>query len=285
MITTNVSKEDSILNGMMCYLRRVEFRNGTASTLFLSFPNDEAIGSFRRRHYQLKFPDEVSQKWVPLKRVPQNFFIPKTKGSKSSISVERCQFPIEFCAATTICKYQGKTAKSLEIDLSGYAFKGGAYTALSRCETKEGNRLVSDISEKNVMQSPDVVGEMSSLRSERKLRCQLVYPNPSRTYLNLIHHNVQSLCSHFPIIKSSAIYKRADVIFLCESWLNCFDNSSQLEISGFVMHRFDYPCGSHRAHAGSVLYVRETLPIENVDSNFFGPQRSTQFVQLNTGSL
>ena len=139
MITTNVSKEDGIINGMLGILKKIHFKNSTPSILFMSFPDDKLVGRLRRKHYLATFPEEVQQGWVPIKRTVQTFCLPKSARSKTSIGVERCQFPIEFCAATTIFKYQGKSAKSLEINLSGYNFKGGAYTALTRCETRLGN--------------------------------------------------------------------------------------------------------------------------------------------------
>ena len=88
---------------------------------------------------------------------------------------------------------------------------------------------------------PDFLGEMSLLGYEKKLRCQLAHPCPSKTYVILDHHNVQNLRSHSLLIKLPVIYERADVIFPFESWLNCFDNSSQLDVPGFVMHDFGYP--------------------------------------------
>ena len=154
MITLNVSKEDGIINGMMGTLKQIEYRNGIPATLFMDFPYDSQVGKYRRSHYKCQFPDQTNNGWVPIKRVVQSFRVPKRGSRKSTVTVERCQFPVEFCAATTIFKYQGKSASSLEIDLSGYAFKGGAYTALTRCTSMEGNRLVSDILPRNVIPSP-----------------------------------------------------------------------------------------------------------------------------------
>ena len=180
----------------------------------MSFPDDKLVGRLRRKHYLATFPEEVQQGWVPLKRTVQTFCLPKSAKSKTSIGVERCQFPIEFCAATTIFKYQGKSAKSLEINLSGYNFKGGAYTALTRCETRLGNSLISDLKPSHCQPSIEVKTEMQKLRSEKLYVPTLDLPSPSDNVLKLVFHNVESVRAHFPIIRSSLVFKNADMLSL-----------------------------------------------------------------------
>ena len=79
MLTVNVSKEDSIINGMLGYLRKIEFSNCLPCTLFVEFPNDESIGVYRKRFYQTRYPNETGNNWVPIKRVVQQFLVPKSK--------------------------------------------------------------------------------------------------------------------------------------------------------------------------------------------------------------
>ena len=121
---------------------------------------------------------------------------------------------------------------------------------------------------------------MSSLRNERKMSFNLHLPERSTTGINILFHNVRSLRAHFPIVNSSLVYQNSDIVILCETWLNAFDISHNFEISNFNLHRFDHPIGSTRQHAGSVVYIRNSLSALSVRSQFIGEGLSTQLVQI-----
>ena len=118
----------------------------------------------------------------------------------------------------------------------------------------------------------------------QKLWSEKLYENfdlssPSENVLNLVFHYVQSVRAHFPIIRSSLVFKNADLLLLCETWLNSSDSSTDYQLTDFQMFRLDHP-SPRRQHAGSLIFIRNNVTGVTVTSRFIGNGNTTQFVEI-----
>ena len=73
MIPVNLNKDDGIINGMIGYLKLVDYYINVPVRLWLHFQDDLFVGQYRRRHFGSSFPAEVKQNWTPLSRTSQIF--------------------------------------------------------------------------------------------------------------------------------------------------------------------------------------------------------------------
>ena len=125
-----MSKDDRILNGMIGYLKQVDFDDNVPVHLWLHFEDDLTVGQYRRSHFGSSFPAEVKQNWTPLSRTSQTFYV-KAGKRFTSVMAERCQFPLEFTRANTFYKFQGQSKAFMK---TGYVFLGGFYTNIKEME-------------------------------------------------------------------------------------------------------------------------------------------------------
>lgn len=232
---------------------------------------DEKIGTDARSQYSTKFPRETNAKWVPITRVVRRFNVQGKKGSKSYHSVSRKQLPLSLACAITMHKTQGKSYDRLELDFkSPITVPGLHYVALSRCRTEDGNYVIGDLHVNQILASTDVKEEMKRLREERQFEFNLKFPHCSFDgTTKIIFHNIQSLRKNIEFVRRSIMYRNCAVIMLCETWLTSNDDSSNYQVDGFQLWRFDYAQQlESRPHAGIVVYVSESVSsVANVSAN------------------
>ena len=283
MVTINISKEDGIINGMIGYLKNVDLQNGPPIRIWLLFPDDPNVGRNLRRHYLNVFPAQVKSGWTPLSRASQTFNVEIGK-KYTSVLAERRQFPVQFTRANTFYKFQGQTKSCMITDPTGYVSCGGFYTKITRSTTKTGTSIVGPFNEKHISVSPEVKLEMVLLRTEKTFTCVLPLPVQHADSVNIVVQKIQSLRLNFGYVKSSLVYKYADILIFCETLLSSSDESSNFALENFHLYPFDHDSISATQHAGIVVYVRGTIScFVNVNAIFIDEQKTIQclFVTLN----
>ena len=169
-------------------------------------------------------------------------------------------------------------------DPNGYVSRGGFYTKITRSTTKNGTSIVGPFNEKYISVSPEVKLEMVLLRTEKTFTCVLRLPVQHADSVNIVVQKIQRLRLNFWYVKSSLVYKYADILIFCETWLSSSDESSNFALESFRLYQFDHDSISAKQHAGIVVYVRGTINcFVNVNAIFIDEQKTIQclFVTLN----
>ena len=92
--------------------------------------------------------------------------------------------------------------------------------------------------------------------------------------VTVVYHNVEGLACHMKGILSSSQISKASIFFACETWIQSRDNTSGLEIPGFLAsHKFRDQClyylNKPTSKGGISVYVREPIVHEliEIDNN------------------
>ena len=116
MISINIKRDDGLINGVTCILKKIQFleknKNNIPSILWVNF-DDGTIGKQWRQRYLKFYAEDIPSSWTPIFAVDRHF-------SVTDARVTRTQFPLKPAAVTTIHSGQGCTFDQIcvEIDLS-----------------------------------------------------------------------------------------------------------------------------------------------------------------------
>ena len=104
MLTCNLNLDDSLCNGKIAVLRKVQLTNGEPVILWLHFENSD-VGQLQRIKHHRLYRDGIQSNWVPIFKLSQSFDVTHRT---TSTRVTRIQFPVVPASAITIHKSQGE---------------------------------------------------------------------------------------------------------------------------------------------------------------------------------
>ncbi|XP_062572298.1 uncharacterized protein LOC134234263 [Saccostrea cucullata] len=224
MLTRNCNVEDGLVNGVMghiCQFSLVENSDRVVRAIGVIFDNKEVgkKSGQKTRDGNLVFIERVQEEM-------------KEKAS----TVVRHQFPIRLSWACTAHKVQGMTTKKAVVNLDKVFAPGQAYVALSRVTSKTGLFIDTGDSsrlQKNIYADPEVKSALNEMP-------KVTFSDTSQALLSggkkVVLHNTQSLDSHFKDLQNDARLKKAEIIFLTETWLRSRENTEKYALEGFRFH-------------------------------------------------
>ncbi len=214
MVTANINVADGLCNGATGILRSVDYTVGFDSKkypcrAFLEFP-DITTGQELRKSQNCK------NKLTPIDKISRQIQVLKSQDSV----VTRTQFPLVPAEALTIAKSQGQTYDSVVVSIitgERPLSKSELYVALSRAKSLSGLYIDGIFSVPNTtFTDHHVRNEIDRLMNEANLLFNLEFFAEIDSGVKIIHHNVQSLHSHYQDILFDRNMMTADILLLTE---------------------------------------------------------------------
>ena len=179
------------------------------------------------------------------------------------------QFPLRLSWAITIHKAQGITVDEIVISTKDLFGTGMGYTALSRVRTQQG-LFLSDLHPNKIYCNEHIDTILTQMKTFKEK--PMIFQNDPK-YLNMLCHNIEGLKNNFQALTNHYLTNKADVICLCESWLNQQnDEYEHFQIQGFTLFsktRFDSFESSHplksKKGGGVAIYVKENISTRQFD--------------------
>ena len=170
MITSNVDKEDGLVNGAIGFLKDVSTKSlqgvSRIELIWLEL-EDRNAGASTRKKYLRTHSTKVTRGWTPVEKVVRDFAVPLSNRLGARVRMEWKQIPVSHAQGVTIHKFQGVTQDHLELCFeSKLKVHGLAYVALSRCRTESGNSIVRPITPKDIKVDEDVIHENKRMQGE-----------------------------------------------------------------------------------------------------------------------
>ncbi|KAJ8034442.1 ATP-dependent DNA helicase PIF1 [Holothuria leucospilota] len=250
MLVVNLDVTDGLVNGLTGTIKAVikgNMPNGQPAALCILFDDCNAGASARRK---ISPPKHVDQRCIVVKPHHETF-------NAHTKHLTRYQFPLKLAWAVAIHKVQGITVDSAVVSFDGIFQAGMAYVALSRVRSLHG-LYIQDYNPHFIYSCKHVKEALSAMTL-----CDLTKSNmllyTSKNF-SIVHHNVQSLPSHFLDIKSNHEYNNADVLCFSESWLTS-SKGELYNISGYTL----YTTPQQRRGNGVATYIRSYIPHNVVD--------------------
>src|SRR6266581_1409461 len=214
MVTANINVADGLCNGATGILRNIDYTFGQNEIkhpcrVWIEFP-DITTGQELRKTLNCK------NNLTPIDKISRQIQVLKSQDSV----VTRTQFPLVPAEALTIAKSQGQTYDSVvgsiitgERPLS----KSELYVALSRAKSLSGLYIDGIFSVPNTtFTDHHVRNEIDRLMNEANLLFNLEFFAEIDSGVKIIHHNVQSLHSHYLDILFDRNMMTADILLLTE---------------------------------------------------------------------
>ncbi len=214
MVTANINVADGLCNGATGILHGVDYTcafGGVKSPCraWIEFP-DMKTGQELRRSQNCK------NNMTPIDKISRQIQVLKSQDSV----VTRTQFPLVPAEALTIAKSQGQTYESVVVCIiSGERplSKSELYVALSRAKSLNGLFIDGSFSIPNSTATDEQVRrEIERLRTEANMEFKLQSFDDSDIGVKIVHHNVQSLYSHYLDIAGDQNMMVADILLLTE---------------------------------------------------------------------
>ena len=239
MLTINVDVSDRLINGSIGTIKHVYFnpRNNLEGTIYVQF-DDPKAGSMRK----VKCRDERKE-WVQINAMTKSF--PYTRG-KTTVTVQRRQYPGVIAHAITIHKSQGSTLEYMIGNLNRTTSKsskhkvpigqGQVYTLLSRAKSRNKIQLLN-FEPEHIRVNKDALEEMNRMRKESVFDWQ--HPL-KKTDKNICLFNIRSWNAHIKHFLSDKLYTdRSSIICFTETHLNNnnFTHLEELEDNWKDIHK------------------------------------------------
>ncbi|XP_070203473.1 uncharacterized protein [Littorina saxatilis] len=260
MVVHNVDLGDGLINGASGTLKQVGHTGGECSdqvsVVWILF-DDENVGVKARsdnRHLYSAISD-IQKQWTPVFQAVKQFKI----GRRENIAILRKQFPLTLCSAVTIHKAQGSTLEKVAVSFEGRTQDHLVYVALSRAKTLSGLHLLN-FDPNKIKVSAQVKTEMERLRKEPLVPAIPNLGECASSSFVLVFHNTRSLHRHIGDLYTERNVLSAQVLFLFETWEDKKDEVDHYSLPGFkVLAKNTAPSSCHRPHAGSLVYLKETV--------------------------
>lgn len=237
MMTINIDTADGLVNGVIGVLKRIDYGRRRDAAV-----NVENSGSRKALRLWLLFDDEKcgrnlrSSQAPPLRHnvnVPRNWTCIEPHSTvirrniKSSIQLNRTQFPLVPAEAMTVHKSQGGTYKNVIVSDCGKKTMSRSmkYVACSPATSAQGLSLIC---RRNKFIPPKPLttdkyasalrDELTAQESNKLVPIFEALTEAKAHTIRIISHNVQSLRAHIDQIRNDHVYLTADVILLAETW-------------------------------------------------------------------
>ena len=237
MLTTNIDKEDRLINGFIVTVRKIQFESSTMtpSKIYIAFDDPKAgLNAIHKSSDQFAKDNKV----VPIERV-----LTKNKISQQSCTspvIERTQFPLTLSWVSTIHKVQGLTVDKLVVSFQlnrqksfGY---GQIYVALSRVTSLSGLYIIGDLDPKHIKADERVKKEYERLNSAGDVNAQVkdTLPGDESNYVITLL-NIRSLSKHFIDLVHDNSLMKSHIIALTETHVYPNQCMSQILCPSFHM--------------------------------------------------
>ena len=110
IVSCNLSTADGLINGAVCTIKHIDYKNGNIpSTLWVQF-EDENVGQLQCQEYKHYYGNRINNTWTQI-------FTRYRETTVCNCRAVRAQFPLIPTAAVTIHKCQGSTLRNVVVDM------------------------------------------------------------------------------------------------------------------------------------------------------------------------
>ena len=236
MLVYNIDVSDGLANGATgSLIAVVEHTDGSVKSLIVKF--DHTItGADSREHYpavSAKYPEGTV-----IRRKEIEYSMARTK-SLVSATAKLVQFPLIPAFAVTGHRFQGQTVttpKKIVVDLRNVFQAAMSYVMLSRVQSINQLYILESLPARKIYADPKALEEVNRMVKVSVNENPSIWNQKDQNYVKLCFLNVRSIKNKFNMVKADKNLQLADVIFLCETWLDEESNSSMICLPKYKEH-------------------------------------------------
>ena len=257
MIIENIKVADGLSNGQLGVLEGVEEVGGEVNTLMIKFKNEKVGKTWREENPRLS---EKYPKCTGIKRVMHKYS--KNYKQESAKNVQLHQFPVVLAHAVTAHKIQGQTIKmptTVAMDLSSVFTENQAHVMCGRVEEMEQVVIVDSLERSYITTSKKSLAEYEAMNKRSMNANPSPWMKKSETTIKIASLNCMKLKTNFKRIKQDPTLLKADVINLCETWLEEPRNEDEVQNQNemFRIEGYNLYCTSKGDGKGIATYFNK----------------------------
>ena len=257
MMIKNVDTSDCLTNGQTGVLMdMIKDKNGEVEFLIIKFDREDAGKGARSRHPQLALSHPGGTKII---KERLTYSLKKGGGATATL----IQFPIKLAKAVTAHKIQGLTVyqpNTINLDISSTFAPAQAYVMLGRAQALQQVHIMDKLKPDSIYASHEALIEYDKM-NKRSLNNQTSgWFTPQPEALKIASLNVARLQPHFEDILCDPTLLKADIIHLCETWVEPEQDLTCFKIPGYHSNFLNIGPGK-----GLVTFYKDTFRlVQNV---------------------
>ena len=232
MMIKNVNTSDCLTNGQTGMLMNVvRDTRGEVQYLIVQFDREAAGKQARAADPQLteRYPGGTK-----VERYLNTYSLSKKPGAGATATL--IQFPIRLAHATTAHKTQGQTIhkpKTSSLDLSSVFEDAQAYVMLGRNQALSQVHISERLDPNRIYASPKALAEHEKMNKRALNNAKEGWFSQNQNDIKIAALNIARLGPHMEDVQADYTILRADIIHLCETWVNPGEDLSRFQLPGY----------------------------------------------------